>query len=73
MRDVNRIAPFMDKVAVLWQQYCSDWRFGQLLCNFERWYRGDIFYLEEEKFLCKLEEFLKETCGNAEVTNGRKS
>lgn len=58
VRDPERIAGFAEKLGVMWKNRCPDWRFGQLISNFMSWYRKDIFFLEEEEFLKKLEEFL---------------
>lgn len=63
MRDDKRIFPFMNEIAALWQISFPDWRFGQVMDNFESWVRtnksqGGIFYLEEDRFL----EYFKEFC-----------
>ena len=56
MRDVKRIDGFLEKFGEMWKTHFPDWRFGQLVVNFERAY-GDPFYLEEDDFLKKLAEF----------------
>lgn len=33
MRDKYRIKPFCDELRDIWEEYCPDWRFGQLICN----------------------------------------
>lgn len=62
MRDKQRIQPFLNKLGEEWKNSFPDWRFGQLLCNFNRWhekeYHCDIFYLEEEGFLNRFRQFL---------------
>lgn len=65
MRDVKRIWPLMAKVADDWGYFCPDWRFGQLISNFMRWHgtthgTSDIFYLEDEIFLSRWNEFIHE-------------
>ena len=33
MRDKNRIRKFCNELALIWEQECPDWRFGQLMMN----------------------------------------
>lgn len=56
MRDINRIDPFLEKIGELWKRV-PDWRFGQLMYNFLSEI-GDPFYLSEDEFLKKLDEYL---------------
>lgn len=60
MRPKNRIKPFLEKIEELWSScdYLTDWRFGQLMSNFQKQY-GDPFYWEEKDFIKKFEEFLQ--------------
>lgn len=58
MRKVERIDEFTEKMAKLWKEYVPDWRFGQLMFNFLSTI-GDPFYLEEDEFIAKLEEYVK--------------
>lgn len=61
MRDPKRIDKFCAKLAGIWKYKCPDWRFGQLMSNFQRWCAGngiDIFFLEENKTLELFKEFL---------------
>ena len=63
MRDINRLDNFYDTLKQYHKEYIPDWRFGQLLGNFLRWYtinyQKDIFFLEENEFLKCLEEFFR--------------
>lgn len=59
MRDVKRLDPFYTRLCELHKKYFPDWRFGQVLVNFLRWYGKDPFYLEEDKFLTRFEEFVE--------------
>lgn len=58
MRDPARIYPFLNKFAELWMTV-PDWRFGQLVSNLQRWEDNDLFYVEDNDFLKKLEVMLK--------------
>ena len=56
MRDINRIEPFLEKVAELWKKY-PDYRFGQMISNIN--FQGrDMFYLEDDDFLIYLENHI---------------
>lgn len=57
MRNPNRIDDFMFQLGQIWKNYFPDWRFGQLIANFIREY-GDPFYLEEDMFIEKMNEFV---------------
>jgi hypothetical protein len=35
-----------------------DWRFGQFMMNFLAWYGRDPFYIEEGRFIEKLNEYV---------------
>lgn len=59
MRNVNRLDGFYNYLKTIHKKYFSDWRFGQLIVNIERWYGRDIFYLEEEDFLQLLDSFVR--------------
>lgn len=56
MRDKARIKPFLEEIEKIWSEV-PDWRFGQLICNFERFF-GDLFFLEENDFINKLKIFM---------------
>lgn len=59
MRDEGRIMPFVMRLGCLWQRYCPDWRFMQLMSNFVLWYGVDPFYMEDDEFIKKFREFLE--------------
>ena len=52
MRDKARIKPFLEEIEKIWSEV-PDWRFGQLICNFEKFF-GNLFFLEENDFINKL-------------------
>lgn len=58
MRDANRLDDFYDKIKEIHKKEFPDWRFGQFIINFCGYY-GDPFYLEEDKFIEKLENYVK--------------
>jgi hypothetical protein len=61
MRDPERIKPFLETLEKCWMRM-PDWRFGQLISNFQLQVNQDLFYIEDdvmEKLLkgyCKFEE-----------------
>lgn len=57
MRDEKRIAPLMENIGNIWEQCFPDWRFMQVMCNFQRWLGSDGFYLEDDKLAEKFCEF----------------
>ena len=59
MRDPNRLDNFYENLKKLHKENVPDWRFGQLISNFQSWYGNDIFYLEENQFMSKLNEFFR--------------
>ncbi len=62
MRNPKRIDNFCDELATVWKLYCPDWRFGQIMSNFQRWANNkgiDIFFLEEDRFKALLIEYLR--------------
>lgn len=61
MRDINRIDKVLSDLGKIWKQV-PDWRFLQLITNFQSAYGSDGFYLEDDSFielLNKYMEFLK--------------
>lgn len=67
MRDVNRLYGFYNELMKIHMENFPDWRFGQLINNLERWLQinnkipwNDIFYVEEDKMLEYLKEFVKD-------------
>lgn len=63
MRDPNRLDNFYENLKKIHKEKVTDWRFGQLISNFQSWYGNDIFYLEENQFMSKLNEFFEEIKG----------
>lgn len=62
MRDVNRLYAFYDELMQIHIEKYPDWRFGQLIWNFERWLQNkkgifDAFYIEENEMICLIREF----------------
>ena len=61
MRDPNRIDKFCNELAAIWKSNAPDWRFGQLMSNFQRWCavkKIDIFFPEDNEILELFKEFL---------------
>lgn len=61
MRDPKRIDKFCDEFGRIWKDNVPDWRFGQLISNFEYWLKGkgiDMFFPEEKEILRLFKEFL---------------
>ena len=56
MRDPKRLDSFYDRMKEL-HKTVPDWRFGQLIYNFIRDI-GDPFYIEDDKMISLLEEWL---------------
>ena len=50
MRDIKRIDLLLEKFEELWKMY-PDMRFFQLLGMIDFNYKGDLFYLEDDKFI----------------------
>ena len=57
MRDPKRFDKFYDELKRVHKEHFPDWRFGQFMINFMTWY-GDPFYLEEDTFMEKINEFI---------------
>ena len=60
MRDINRIDVICAKIAEIWKTV-PDWRFMQLLVNFQETIGTDGFYLEDEKFIELFNDFVNGT------------
>lgn len=64
MRDPNRLFKIYD-VMYKYHKNNPDLRMMQILNNFSRWfyekYRCDGFYLEDDKFIERFNEFVQET------------
>ena len=58
MRNPNRLDGFYNELKKIHKENFPDWRFGQFIYNFLSWYGRDPFYLEENDFLEKANEFV---------------
>lgn len=60
MRDPERIDKVLEKIKQLWKQV-PDWRLGQLIVNLNKHsgFGNDAFYIEDDKLIESIEEFLK--------------
>lgn len=57
MRDINRIDKILAGIGEEWKRV-PDWRLGQLFNNLQRYRQDDLFYVEDDKFVQILKEFL---------------
>lgn len=60
MRNPDRIKPLLEELGNIWETYCPDWRFMQLVVNFQSWLRSDGFYIEDDKIIEKFCEFIEQ-------------
>lgn len=64
MRDPNRLYEFYGELTRIHIEHFPDWRFGQFCHNFQKWIvnikERDPFYVEEDKMLEYLNEFVEE-------------
>jgi hypothetical protein len=58
MRDPNRIHKVIQYIEKLWETV-PDWRFMQLICNLQSFCGSDMFYMEEDRFLEHLNNFIE--------------
>jgi hypothetical protein len=54
MRDPNRIRPFLNRLAEIWE-LVPDWRFGQLMCNVLGGVERDPFFIEDDEMIEQIE------------------
>lgn len=59
MRKPDRIPIVLDKLKEVWE-LVPDWRFMQLMCNLQRLYGSDMFYVEDDKLIEVLNNMLLE-------------
>ncbi len=64
MRDVNRLYGFYNELMKIHMENFPDWRFGQLIVNFETWLKNskrieDVFYIEEYIMIRYMNEFVE--------------
>lgn len=57
MRDINRIDKILAEIGEEWKRV-PDWRLGQLFNNLQRYTQDYLFYVEDDKFVLILKEFL---------------
>lgn len=62
MRNPDRIDVFCNRLAKVWKEQVPDWRFTQLLMNFLNYYGRDPFYMEDDRMIAALEEYIKNVC-----------
>ena len=61
MRDPERISVILDELRQFWMRH-PDWRLGQVIVNLtEAKSTSDIFYIEDDVFLHKLQQSKDET------------
>ena len=67
MRNPNRIKPYCDTLASIWQMV-PDWRLSQLMTNallaYHNEYGHDAFYEEDEEFLNFIFKFINNAVNN---------
>lgn len=57
MRDINRIRPLLERLAVAWER-CPDLRLGQLIINASNSPKNDPFNIEDEGMIQRIERIL---------------
>ena len=63
MRNPERLDSLYLQMAKIHKKYAPDIRFGQMMCNFERYCISegrDMFFFEDTDFLAKFREYIKE-------------
>ena len=60
MRNSDRIYSTLLEMASLWANTIPDWRFMQVVANFQSWLGSDGFYLEDDQFLEKFKKYINE-------------
>ena len=60
MRDPNRVYAIRNQIKKTRKKNDPDWRLTQQFVNFMSHMRSDCFYMEDEDFITRLEEFLDE-------------
>jgi hypothetical protein len=62
MRDIKRIRKFCNEFASIWETYCPDWRFGQIMSNVLGAMQSegrDIFFPEEQEMIDYIKKYFK--------------
>ena len=65
MRDPARIKCYMERLKDCWEKV-PDWRMSQFLYNLFGAFEFDPFYMEDEQFMSKVENYFKSLCGENE-------
>lgn len=60
MRNKDRIRPICERLATAWERF-PDMRLLQLICNAYAGDAGDPFFIEDDKLIEMIEEFVKVT------------
>ena len=66
MRNPDRLDEFYARLKTIHQTYFPDWRFGQLVSNLTRYCQSmgkDIFFIEEDRMMQIIENFLEDVKG----------
>jgi hypothetical protein len=58
MYNPQRCIPMAVKIGEIWRDKTPDWRFGQMMTNFQTYIGNDAFYITDDDFLTKLESYL---------------
>lgn len=57
-RSYSRIRNHVGQIGELWFKKVPEWRFGQIISNFESYLGTDIFYISDEDFIRKLNDYM---------------
>ena len=60
MTNKQKNSLFCIDLAIQWMNNFPDWRFMQLINNFQAWIGSDGFYLEDDEFIEKFKQFINE-------------
>lgn len=61
MRGKERIKPFMNELARIWEENCPDWRFGQFIENvFSMINKPTTFYMEDDDMLWQFKKYFND-------------
>lgn len=64
MRNEKRIAPLLDDFGNVWEQCFPDWRFMQVISNFQSWLGNDGFYIEDSDLIERFCKFAADMVKN---------
>ena len=67
MRNAERLDQFYEELKQFHKRYLPDWRFGQLMYNFQNWVMKnmgrDIFYIEEPEMTALIGRYISSITG----------